>query len=131
MLAQSPNIQSIRQITLSLNKNLHKVIRGLKNEIEAVPSAEITFFDNWFTDKSDLVEKKMQFAKESFSISLLGIQTLAECYTILDEPDAANQVLRKFIVDLSEVGINAAYEKARLIERKKWLFTRSTMEEFY
>lgn len=100
----------------TLNTGLEKTIRELKKQIAEAPGTNGSFFDNWGKSKVKVAEEKMTLAEESFYAILLGIKTLSECYATLNEPVAAESVLRKCLLDLKSSNIEMAAEKARLIK---------------
>ena len=58
----------------------------------------------------------MGLAQESFHAILMGIKTLAECYSALGGTEAANKALSEYFEKVMKCDIKAAAEKARLIE---------------
>ncbi len=99
----------------TLNSGITKTTISLKNQIEAAPSDEVGFFDNWGKNKSHIAKEKMALAEESFQACLLGIKTLSECFSIINEPNAAASSLAMNIASLKSSGIDVAARKARLI----------------
>ena len=102
----------------TLNSGIEKTVRSLKVQIEDAPNAKIGFWDNWGTNKSVIASEKLRLAEESFQACLLGIKTLAECFAVINEPNAAASTLIANISNLKSSGIEIAAQKARLIPIK-------------
>lgn len=98
-----------------LNTGLAKITRNLKAQIAEAPEPGINFLDNWLTQKTSLAEEAFARIHESFSTCLVGIQSLANCYAILDEPAAAAQALRTHVDKLADCNLATAARKARLV----------------
>jgi hypothetical protein len=132
MVVQDTDRQSrlIEHAIQTLNTGLEKTIRSLKEQIENAPEPDNSFFDNWLTNKSIEAEKKMQLAEESFFSCLLGIKTLSECFAILNEPIAAESVLRISLLDVKAAGIESASEKARLLKVKGTILPETPWKDF-
>ncbi len=105
---------AIQELTRGIEKNL----TSLKQQIENTPDIKIDLFDNWGSNKSAEANEKFKMAEESFQASLMGIQTLAECYAIIDEPRVASTVLKSYIEKINFCGIESAAKKARLVPYK-------------
>lgn len=106
-----------------LNRGIEKTLASLKQQIENVPSPEISFFDNWFGNNKSLESsQKLKIAEESFREALVGIQTLAECYAINNESHVAAEILEKYIAKLNSFEIESLAKKARLVPREDTYF---------
>lgn len=105
----------IEQSIQTLNSGIEKTMRSLKNQIEAAPSEKVGVFDNWGANNSSVAAEKMALAEESFQACLLGIKTLSECFSVINEPGAAASSLRTNLENLKCSGIEAAARKARLM----------------
>jgi hypothetical protein len=104
----------IEHAVQTLSTGLAKTLRALKKEIETLPDNRNGFWDNWGRSSSRKAAISVQAALESFYAGLLGIQTLSECYAVLNEPLAAEKVLATQIDKLSRCGIQTAADRARL-----------------
>lgn len=100
-----------------LNTGIEKTVRSLKNQIEEAPNTKIGFWDNWGTNKSRVALEKFRLAEESFYACLLGIKTLSECFTAINEPKTAASTLITNLSDLKVSGIEIAARKARLVPK--------------
>ena len=126
MRAQDTERQSrlIEHAIQTLTTGIEKTSRSLKRQIKEMPEPEHGFGDNWpiFTeDKTKHAEEKFRIVEESFQACIIGIQTLAECYAAINEPQIAVEALKENIDKLSDCGIASAAKKARLVpfrERK-------------
>ena len=101
----------------TLNTGIEKTLRSLKKQIEDAPSEEISFWDNWLTNKSSIASEKMKTAEESFQACLIGIKTLSECFAIIDEPKVASEALINNLSKLDSCGIDVAVNKSRIIPK--------------
>ena len=99
----------------TLNSGIEKTTRSLKNQIEAAPGEKVGFFDNWGANNSSVAAEKMALAEESFQACLLGIKTLSECFSTINEPGAAASSLVANLENLKSSGIETAARKARLM----------------
>lgn len=105
------------------NRGIEKTLTSLKQQIENIPSSEISIFDNWFGNNKSLESgKKLKIAEESFRVALIGIQTLAECYAMNNESKIAADVLEKYIEKISYFGIELVAKKARLVPHENGWF---------
>ena len=120
MTIQNPERQSrlIENAIQTLNTGIEKTTRSLKRQIAEMPEPESKFGDDWpiFTeDRTKKAEERFRFVEESFQACLIGIQTLAECFAAINEPQAAVATLKENMSKLSDSGIASAAEKARLV----------------
>lgn len=114
----------------TLNTGLEKTIRELKKQIAETPGTDESYSDNWLKSKVKVAEEKMTLAEESFYAILLGIKTLSECYATLNEPVAAESVLKKCLSDLKSANIEMAAKKARLIKVRGNILPETPWENF-
>ncbi len=120
ILVNDSDIQKnmIQHAIQTLNTGLEKTIKSLKFQIQDAPG-ELSFFDNWgFTSKTDEAIEKFGLAEESFKASLAGISALSECFSVLNEPEAASKILSQNLSRLSACDIALAAKKARLVPYK-------------
>lgn len=106
----------------TLHTGIEKTIKSLKMQIQEAPDAEMSFFDNWLTNKATIAKEKFELAEESFQICLIGIKTLSECYATINEPNVAVTSLKENLIELKNSGIKTAATKARLIPAKENVF---------
>ena len=66
-------------------------------------------------NKIEEASESMTLAAESFNAILLGIGTLAQCYSVLGEYNAARSVLIDFCDEVEKCNIPMAADKARLL----------------
>lgn len=102
----------------SLHTGLRKTIAELGSRIAEAPNPGNSFWYHlvpWH-NKTKQAAKIMGLAQESFRASLLGIKTLAECYSVLGEMGAANKALSDYFDMVLNCNVKAAAEKARLVE---------------
>ena len=126
MRAQDTERQSrlIEHAIQTLTTGIEKTSRSLKRQIKEMPEPEHGFGDNWpifAEDRTKHAEEKFRIVEESFQACIIGIQTLAECYAAINEPQIAVEALKGNIDKLSDCGIVSAAKKARLVpfrERK-------------
>ena len=69
-----------------------------------------------------MAKEKFALAEESFKACLLGIKTLSECYSTINEANAASSTLISNLSNLKSSGIESAAQKARLIPAKANIF---------
>lgn len=98
-----------------LNTGIEKSVSALKRQIADAPDEQIGFLENWFTNKSTQAEQAFRMAEESFGTVLLGIETLARCHAVMDEPASAASALSSFIRKIDACDIAAAARKSRLV----------------
>ncbi len=120
MLIQDPERRSrlIENAIQTLNTGIEKTTRSLKRQIAEMPESKPVFGDDWpilTKDRTKDAEEKFRLVEESFQACLIGIQTLAECYATVNEPQVAVAALKENISKLSNSGIASAAEKARLV----------------
>ena len=126
MRAQDTERQSrlIEHAIQTLTTGIEKTSRSLKRQIKEMPEPEHGFVDNWpifAEDRTKHAEEKFRIVEESFQACIIGIQTLAECYAAINEPQIAVEALKENIDRLGDCGIASAARKARLVpfrERK-------------
>lgn len=105
----------------SLHTGLRKTIAELGSRIAEAPNPENRFwYSFWyhlvpFHNNTKQAAKIMGLAQESFHAALLGIKTLAECYSVLGEIGAANKALSDYFDMVLNCNIQDAAEKARLV----------------
>ena len=121
MLIQDNERQSrmIENAIQTLNTGIEKTARSLKRQIAEMPEPKPVFGDDWPIiskgNRTKKAEEKFRLVEESFQACLIGIQTLAECYATVNEPQAAVAMLKENISKLSNSGIAVAVKKARLV----------------
>lgn len=99
-----------------LNEGIVKTILSLKDEIQDVPKAATRLPNILRVSKiRETAWHRMGLAEETLQIVLYGIQAMAECYSLLDEPRAASHSLRTSISALTEVGVDDAITKSRML----------------
>jgi hypothetical protein len=99
-----------------LNEGIVKAIISLKNEIQDVPESATKLKNVLRVSKMrEEAWHKMGLAEDTLGIILYGIQAMAECYSLLDEPSAAAHSLRTSISALGEVGLEEAIVKSRML----------------
>ncbi len=117
---ESTRNQLIANSIQSLSTGLRKTLAELKVRITDVPDPADRILDHLRPGrrKTEVAERLMRLAEESFAASVLGIRTLAECFAVLDESDAAAEAVRHYYNTLIECDIAAAAAKARLLPVK-------------
>ncbi len=117
MIVQDSDRQSrmIEHAIQSLNTGIEKSIRSLKNQIEDTPDIKTGLFHNWGTKESKKATEKFALVEESFKTCLIGIKTLSECFSAINEPKAAATSLSSNLTNLKNSGIELAAQKARLV----------------
>ena len=114
----------------TLNSAIEKTIMSLNNQIVDAPG-ELSFFDNWgFERKTYQAREKISLAEESFRGSIAGISALAECYSVLNEPEAAATILSQNLSRLYECDIALAAKKARIVPYNGKLLPEEPWELF-
>ncbi len=118
MLVQDHERQSrlIENAIQTLNTGIEKTSRSLKRQIAEMPDPEPRFGDDWPLTKkrTEKAMEQMIPVEESFLACIIGIQTLAECFAAINEPQTI-VVLKDNIAKLSDSGIASAAERARLV----------------
>ena len=119
MLVQDHERQSrlIENAIQTLNTGIEKTSRSLKRQIAEMPDPKPSFGDDWpFTKaRTEKATEQMRLVEESFQACIIGIQTLAECFAAINEPQTAVVALKDNIARLSDSGIASAAERARLV----------------
>lgn len=115
MLVQDHERRSrlIENAIQTLNTGIEKTSRSLKRQIAEMPDSEPRFVDDWPLTKirTEKATEQMIPVEESFQACLIGIQTLAECFAAINEPQTAVVALKDNIAKLSDSGIASAAEK--------------------
>ena len=99
----------------TLTTGIEKTTRSLKRQIAEMPEPEYGFWDNWpilKKDRTQKAEEQFRIVEESFQACIIGIQTLAECFAALNEPQVAAVTLKENISNLSRSGIAVAAKKS-------------------
>ena len=119
MRAQDTEQQSrlVENAIQTVTTGIEKTARSLKRQIADMPEPGDDFWYDWpgRKDRTKQAEKKFRFVEESFQACIIGIQTLAECYAAINEPQIAVVTLKENIDKLSDSEIASAARKARLI----------------
>lgn len=113
----------------TLQNGLGQTYRDLAKQIEQLPSEQIGFWDNWFTRKSTQIQRQLATAEETFRLSLLGLKTLAGCYTLQGEPQAAADALQKGLTALDQTGIDKAVARARLVPARRGVYPEKVWQQ--
>ncbi|MEO8328276.1 MAG: hypothetical protein ABI618_20720, partial [Nitrospirota bacterium] len=109
---------AIQHAIQTLHTGLHKTITELKNRIAEAPNPENRIIDHiapW-NNKAQKATRIMGLAQESLYATLIGIKTLAEAYSALREPNIASKVLCDYLDKVHQCNVEAAVQKARLVE---------------
>ena len=87
--------QAILNSVQTLHTGLQKTIAELRNRIASAPSPENSIWYHLvpWNNKTEQAAEAMALAAESFGATLLGIRTLAECYSVLGQFEAARSTL--------------------------------------
>ncbi len=101
-----------------LSRGIEKTLTSLKQQINDTPDIKIGFFDNWKSNKASVANERFTLAEESFQLSLMGIQSLTECYEIIDQPLVASSILENYIEKINSCRIEVAARNARLVPYK-------------
>lgn len=115
--SESARDQAILNAIQTLHTGINKSITELKVRIASAPSSENRIFDHLapWRNKIEEASESMTLAAESFNAILLGIGTLAQCYSVLGEYNAARSVLFDFCDEVEKCNIAMAADKARLL----------------
>jgi hypothetical protein len=114
--------RAILNAVQTLHEGLRKTTAELKDRIAKAPDPANTFSSHLrymrppFKSKVDYAKRDMGLAQESFQATLRGIRTLAECYAAIGEGEAARRTLLGYMDRLATCDIQAAAQKARLVE---------------
>lgn len=112
---RSYRMQLLAHAVSDLNTGIEKSVSSLRRQIADAPDEKIGFLDNWFSNKSSQAEQAFRMAEESFATVLLGVETLARCHAVMNEPASAACALRSFIHKIEGCDIAAAVRKSRLV----------------
>ena len=109
---------AISNAVQTLQTGLQKTIAELRNRIASAPSPEnsIRYHLVPWNNKTEQAAEAMALAAESFGATLLGIRTLAECYSIVGGVEATRRALSDYFDEVERCNIEDAAEKARLVE---------------
>lgn len=124
--------QCIINATQTLHTGLQKTIEELRSRIAEAPSPENRISDHlapWY-DKIGRANKIMGLACESFQATLHGVETLAECYSVLGQVEAARNALLDYFEKVSNCNVKSAAEKARLVECSGSILPQEPWETF-
>lgn len=110
--------QAILNSVQTLHTGLQKTIAELRNRIASAPSPENSIWYHLvpWNNKTEQAAEAMALAAESFGATLLGIRTLAECYSVLGQFEAARSTLIDYFERVELCNVEDAAEKARLVE---------------
>ena len=127
-------VQLIANAIQSLTVGIEKALMALPGHIEKMPDTEIRVGDNWPLFSKSLTETarfRFKPVQETFWACVVGIQTLAECYAALDEPDLGARVLREFTAKLeSGTVMETMLRKARLVPVEGGRFAEDPLRDF-
>ena len=126
MLVQDHERQSrlIENTTQTLTTGIEKTARSLKRQIAEIP--EPSFWDylplvmehrRVFGPPQDWV-RRTKLIEESFQACIIGIQTLAECFATLNEPQVAAVTLKENISNLSRSVPQTFLDSEQLLHEK-------------
>lgn len=130
--------QAVLNSVQTLHTGLHKTIAELRNRIASAPTPEngIWYHLVPWNNKTEQAAEAMGLAAESFGATLLGIRTLAECYSVLGEVEAARSTLSDYFERVERCSIEDAAEKARLVKysgsrapQEPWVAFRQSLPE--
>lgn len=123
--------ESLLHAVQLLNEGVSKTVVSLRTEIGQVPEAA-TKISNVLRAGSmrEKAKVKMAMAEESFSAALYGIQAMAESYSMLGETTAAANTLKSLIGALSNVGIEEAITKSRMLPYDGQILPEAPWSEF-
>lgn len=115
--SESTRKQAVLNSVQTLHTGINKSINELKVRIASAPTPENSIFDHLAPWKNKIEEanESMTLAAESFNAILLGIGTLAQCYSVLGEYNAAKSTLYDYFMEVDECNIDMAADKARLL----------------
>ena len=126
MLVQDHERQSrlIENTTQTLTTGIEKTARSLKRQIAEIP--EPGFWDYLrFVIKDPLIfclpqdgVRRTKLIEESFQACIIGIQTLAECFATLNEPQVAAVTLKENISNLSRSVPQTFLDSEQLLHEK-------------
>lgn len=110
--------QAIGNAVQTLHTGLYKTIAELKSRIASAPDPENSIWYHLvpWNNKTEQAKEAMALAAESFGATLLGIRTLAECYSVLGEIEATRSTLLDYFEKVEQCKVETAAEKARLVE---------------
>ncbi len=118
----------------TLTEGVEKALRALPGQIRKMPNAESGIGDDWpliTKDRRKVAKDQFKLVQESFCACVVGIQTLAECYVVIDEPHAGRRALSKYIEKLgASENVRMIIEKARLVPVEDGLIPEAPLQEF-
>ncbi len=101
----------------SLTVGFDQLLLELRKQIQALPDTSNMLWDNWGPrSKADSAADKLRLAEATLGAAVHGVSLMSECYAALDEPQAGAVVIKRCLADIESCGIEAAAEKARLVE---------------
>lgn len=121
---------AIMNAVQGLNAGIQKTMRSLKDQIKALPDADVGFFDNWGRKKTTIAAEAFSPAEDSFHQCLEGMQVLAECYAFMNEPQVAADALENYLKKLAGCNLDVAAEKARLLPANNKRFPEKLWGDF-
>lgn len=113
-----------------LTRGFAKTVSALSRQINELPEQKLSFFDNWIGDKSKEAEECHKMAVESFSASLIALQTLARCYLFLDERDVALSSVDEGLAKIEKAGVYMAFVRSRLVPKINGHFPENIWKQF-
>ena len=123
----------IQLATQTLNEGIAKTIPALSGQIDEIPDPAPRFFENWplfGQPTTKRVAQKLEPAVVSFRACVAGIETLAECYATINEPEAADYALTQYLSDLKSCRIESVAKKARGVPVRDSIYPEKPWQDF-
>jgi hypothetical protein len=121
----------IHQAIQTLHLGLKKTTAELGARIAEAPGADSRFMEHLsFKDKLGNAERVMGVARESFLVAMRGVGALSECYSLLNEPQAAEAAVNEHLDDIVACDIEQAAKKSRLLEPKGPILPQAPWRSF-
>ena len=123
----------IQLATQTLNGGIAKTIPALSGQIDEIPDPAPRFFKNWplfGQPTTKRVAQKLEPAVVSFRACLSGIETLAECYATINEPETADYALTQYLSELKSCRIESVAKKARGVPVRDNIYPEKPWQDF-
>lgn len=122
--------QIIIHAIAKLQEGFEKTVSALARQIREIPEQELSFFDNWISNKSKQAEGSHKMALESFFACLNALQFQARSYLFLDERKTALSAVESGLEKIEKAGVRMAYERSRLIHKINNQFPEEIWKQF-
>ncbi|MDZ7817259.1 MAG: hypothetical protein U5K55_01035 [Aliarcobacter sp.] len=108
--------RAIDKITVGIEK----LILSLNSKVDDLPTAEISFFDNWgFKNKNEIIKNKFEEINKNYQKIIQGIKEILEAYIYIEEYESSKVSLKNYYEKLKNCNLEKVFHIARFIPINK------------